>query len=148
MTKIKLWRFIEDYKYIEFACQFWKWQFKFKLTPKRITCHFSKLWRSIGKGVLYKTIDVKVQALLCLNFDVNRFVKYSFSYGTSQLYICTKGLFLWYFFCKRLFTNCTGVSNTKWIYCQFDVLYEMESVFKDVFDAFKVQVHIFVPELT
>ena len=42
----------------------------------------TKMWRSIGKGVLNKTIDVKVQALLCLNFDVNRFVKYSFSYGT------------------------------------------------------------------
>ena len=43
------------------------------------------MWRSIGKGVLNKTIDVKVQALLCLNFDVNRFVKYSFSYGTSHM---------------------------------------------------------------
>ena len=43
------------------------------------------MWRSIGKGVLNKTIDVKVQALLCLNFDVNRFVKYSFSYGTSHI---------------------------------------------------------------
>ena len=40
---------------------------------------------SIGKGVLNKTIDVKVQALLCLNFDVNRFVKYSFSYRTSHI---------------------------------------------------------------
>ena len=39
------------------------------------------MWRSIGKGVLSKTIDVKVQALLCLNFDVNRFGKYSFSHG-------------------------------------------------------------------
>ena len=44
------------------------------------------MWRSIGKGVLNKTIDVKVQALLCLNFDVNRFVKYSFSYGTSHMW--------------------------------------------------------------
>ena len=42
------------------------------------------MWRSIGKGVLNKTIDVKVQAQKCLNFDVNRFVKYSFSYGTSH----------------------------------------------------------------
>ena len=46
----------------------------------------SYMWRSIGKGVLYKTFDVKVQALLCLNFDVNRFVKYSFSYGTSHMF--------------------------------------------------------------
>ena len=44
-----------------------------------------KMWRSIGKGVLNKTIDVKVQAQKCLNFDVNRFVKYSFSYRTSQM---------------------------------------------------------------
>ena len=43
------------------------------------------MWRSIGKGVLNKTIDVKVQAQKCLNFDVNRFVKYSFSYGTSHM---------------------------------------------------------------
>ena len=42
------------------------------------------MWRSIGKGVLNKTIDVKVQAQKCLNFDVKRFVKYSFSYGTSH----------------------------------------------------------------
>ena len=48
-------------------------------------CTDGYLWRSIGKGVLYKTFDVKVQALLCLNFDVNRFVKYSFSYGTSHI---------------------------------------------------------------
>ena len=45
------------------------------------------MWRSIGKGVLNKTIDVKVQAQKCLNFDVKRFVKYSFSYGTSQMYL-------------------------------------------------------------
>ena len=43
------------------------------------------MWRSIGKGVLNKTIDVKVQAQKCLNFDVKRFVKYSFSYGTSHI---------------------------------------------------------------
>ena len=42
------------------------------------------MWRSIGKGVLNKTIDVKVQAQKCLNFDVNRFVKYSFSYRTPR----------------------------------------------------------------
>ena len=46
---------------------------------------------SIGKGVLNKTIDVKVQAQKCLNFDVNRFVKYSFSYGTSQIRWMTIG---------------------------------------------------------
>ena len=46
---------------------------------------FMYLWRSIGKGVLNKTIDVKVQALLCLNFDVNRFVKYSFSYWEAYV---------------------------------------------------------------
>ena len=46
------------------------------------------MWRSIiGKGVLSKTIDVKVQAQKCLNFDVNRFGKYSFSYGTSHIYL-------------------------------------------------------------
>ena len=47
--------------------------------------HELDMWRSMGKGVLNKTIDVKVQAQKCLNFDVKRFVKYSFSYGTSHI---------------------------------------------------------------
>ena len=54
-------------------------------TPTDLRTSLRNMWRSIGKGVLNKTIDVKVQALLCLNFDVNRFVKYSFSYGTSHI---------------------------------------------------------------
>ena len=44
----------------------------------------SKSMVRLGKGVLNKTIDVKVQAQKCLNFDVKRFVKYSFSYGIAR----------------------------------------------------------------
>ena len=65
------------YSRMHHILQIWK-------TVQKLTNN-SRMWRSIGKGVLNKTIDVKVQAQKCLNFDVNRFVKYSFSYGTSHL---------------------------------------------------------------
>ena len=69
----------------------------YRMSKNSVRSSTSYMWRSIGKGVLNKTIDVKVQAQKCLNFDVNRFVKYSFSYGTSHIY-CSKMITLDKFF--------------------------------------------------
>ena len=83
------------------------------------------LWRSIGKGVLNKTIDVKVQAQKCLNFDVKRFVKYSFSYGKVMKEASLNPLNLSCFICIFLTHGNDGIIETFDKSVKVDELFEL-----------------------
>ena len=82
----------------DFSCLLWgtfrpNWHLNSVWTSKGLSKHFNAtywtvnndwiMWRSIGKGVLFKT-----SKLMYLNFDVKRFEKYSFSYKMSHMFKC------------------------------------------------------------
>ena len=54
------------------------------------------MWHSIGKGVPFKTFDVKVQVQNVPDFDVKHFENYSFSYRTSQIFLTILLLYIGY----------------------------------------------------
>ena len=80
------------------------------------------MWRSMGKGVLYKTFDVKVQVHFVPELSrqtfwkVNRFVKYSFSYRTSHIIMWLSGQGIYFRSFREFLMNRFYSTHDDWLF--------------------------------